>query len=344
VLQALHARKEHVDALWVGSEAGMEAELVKRESIAFEAIPAAGLHGVGLLAFPRNLVQLARGFAASRRILRDFRPDVLLFTGGYLAGPMAFAGRDIPTMLYVPDIEPGLALRSLARFADCIAVTSAESQKYLSRKVVVTGYPLRSDLSQWTPAKGRAALGLLDDLPVLLVMGGSKGARSINRALVACLPALLERTQIVHITGPVEFDEVAAATASMTPEQSARYQAHPYLHEHMGAALAAADIAVARAGASVLGEFPQFGLPAILVPYPHAWRYQRVNAEYLARHRAAVVIEDGMLQAELPAIVRDLLVDSARRGAMRSAMRELARPEAASALAEQVLELGGHRP
>jgi UDP-N-acetylglucosamine--N-acetylmuramyl-(pentapeptide) pyrophosphoryl-undecaprenol N-acetylglucosamine transferase len=322
----------------------MEAELVKREHIAFEQIPAAGLHGVGLSALPRNLALLARGFAASRRIVGRFRPDALLFTGGYLAGPMALAGRRIPTLLYVPDIEPGLALRSLARFADCIAVTAAESQKYFSQKVVVTGYPVRNNLPQWTRERGRLKLGLRDDLPVVLVMGGSKGARSINRALVSHLPALLEMTQIVHVAGPTEMEAVRQATTSLTAEQTARYKLHAYLHEEMGAALAAADVVLARAGASVLGEFPLFGVPAILVPYPHAWRYQRVNAAYLAGHHAAIVIEDEMLGTELGTIVRNLLGNSARREAMSSAMRALARPDAAGALAQKLLELGGGRP
>lgn len=333
-----------METLWVGSQTGMEAELVKREHIAFEQIPAAGLHGVGLSALPRNLALLARGFAASRRIVGRFRPDALLFTGGYLAGPMALAGRRIPTLLYVPDIEPGLALRSLARFADCIAVTAAESQKYFSQKVVVTGYPVRNNLPQWTRERGRLKLGLRDDLPVVLVMGGSKGARSINRALVSHLPALLEMTQIVHVAGPTEMEAVRQATTSLTAEQTARYKLHAYLHEEMGAALAAADVVLARAGASVLGEFPLFGVPAILVPYPHAWRYQRVNAAYLAGHHAAIVIEDEMLGTELGTIVRNLLGNSARREAMSSAMRALARPDAAGALAQKLLELGGGRP
>src|SRR5512141_1640290 len=126
VLQALSAKHPGVETLWVGGEGGMEAELVKRAGIPFTSIPAAGLHGVGLRTLPRNLLQLARGTAAARRILSDFHPDVLFFTGGFVAGPLAFAahtrprsaGGAVPTLVYVPDIEPGMALRSLAQFAD----------------------------------------------------------------------------------------------------------------------------------------------------------------------------------------------------------------------------------
>ena len=112
--------------LWVGGAGGMEADLVKREGVRFEAIPAGQVHGVSLRALPGNLWQLGRGFLAARRILRKFRPDVLLFTGGYLAVPMAFAARLLrqgKSLLFVPDIEPGWALKTLARFADQIALS-----------------------------------------------------------------------------------------------------------------------------------------------------------------------------------------------------------------------------
>lgn len=319
----------------------MEAELVKREGITFTSIPAAGLHGVGLRALPRNLMQLGRGVIAASRILREFRPDVLFFTGGYVAGPMAVAGGRIPTLLYVPDIEPGLALKSLARFADRIAVSTSDSQRYFSKKVVVTGYPLRVDLKNWTREKGRQALGLDPTVPVVLVVGGSKGARSINRAILAEISALLEMVQVVHVTGQLDWDEVKAARASLDSDQQGRYHIFPYLHKEMGAALATADLVVARAGASSLGEFPHFGLPAILVPYPHAWRYQKVNADYLAQHGAAVIIKDEFLKNELMNVLKALIENPSKRKAMQAAMKSLTQPRAAQAIAEQLLELGG---
>lgn len=344
MLQALNARHADVETLWVGTKAGMEAELVMREGIAFTGVPAAGLHGVGISALPGNVWELTRGWIASSRILHDFEPDVMFFTGGYVAAPMAVAGRGIPTMVFVPDIEPGLALKVMARFAHRIAVSVSESQRYFSKRVVVTGYPVRADLARWNRKEARGALRLREDLPVLLVAGGSKGARSINEALLAQLPTLLELTQIVHITGPGEWNAVTSSIGGLTNAQAARYKSFAYLHEEMGAALAAADMAVLRAGASVLGELPLFGVPAILVPYPHAWRYQRVNATYLAERQGAIVVEDDALGHELVRMVRELLENPTKREAMRSAMRSLARPEAAQALATQVLELGGYGP
>jgi UDP-N-acetylglucosamine--N-acetylmuramyl-(pentapeptide) pyrophosphoryl-undecaprenol N-acetylglucosamine transferase len=343
VLQALRARDADIETLWVGSRGGMEGELVKHAGIPFDSIPAAGLHGVGISALPRNMAQLASGFMASRRVLRRFRPDVLFFTGGYLAGPMALAGSRVPTALYVPDIEPGLALKALARLADRICVTAGPTQHYFSKPVTVTGYPVRSDLLRWTKQEGRRSLQLDRRLPVLLVAGGSTGARSINRALLANLEQLLKVTQVVHLTGRGEFESVARATSRLSEEQRARYRAFAFLDETMGAALAAADFAVMRAGASILGELPAFGLPAILAPYPHAWRYQWVNARYLVEHQAAILIEDAALEQELLGTVKSLLQDRGRSDAMRLAMRSLAHPEAADAVASQLMELGGHR-
>jgi len=329
----------------------MEADLVRRAGIPFQTIPAAGLHGVGLRALPGNLARLMRGVFASRRILRDFRPDVLFFTGGFVAGPLAFAARTpllapskrIPVLVYVPDIEPGIALKSLAQLADRIAVTTEEAQKYFRKQVVVTGYPVRADLLQWTRASGRKALHLDDQLPVLMVFGGSKGARSINQALLPQLPELLKTAQVLHMTGHLDWDTVQRETAGLAGEQRARYRAYPYLHAEMGAALAAADLAIARAGASSLGELPLYGLPAILVPYPHAWRYQKINADYLAERGAAIVLADEVLREELGRTVKALLDNPAKRQAMQTAMRALARPQAAAAIADQLMELGGQR-
>ncbi|MCA2001661.1 MAG: glycosyltransferase, partial [Chloroflexi bacterium] len=110
VLDALISQRPTTEVLWVGGEGGMEEELVKRAGFPYRSIPAAGLHGVGLRALPGNAAKLARGVLASRRILREFKPDALFFTGGFVAAPMALAGMNVPTALYAPDIEPGLAL------------------------------------------------------------------------------------------------------------------------------------------------------------------------------------------------------------------------------------------
>ncbi len=321
----------------------MEAELVARAGIPFTGIPAGGLHGVGTLRALRNGWQLVRGFFAAWRLLRRERPAAVLTTGGYVSVPVALAARfnGVPVLVYLPDIEPGLAVRWVARLATRAAVTVEESRAFLpAHKVVVTGYPLREELRQWSRESARQAWGLEAELPTLLVFGGSRGAHSINAAVLAQLEPLLALTQVIHITGNLDWERVAAVTAALPAALRGRYHPFAYLHEEMGAALAAADVVLSRAGASVLGEFPFFGLPAILVPYPYAWRYQKVNAEWLAQRGAAVVLPDAELQTDLLPLVAELLQASERLAEMETAARSLARPNAAQHIAEIMLSLG----
>jgi undecaprenyldiphospho-muramoylpentapeptide beta-N-acetylglucosaminyltransferase len=342
VHNALLKEKPDLETLWVGGEGGLEAGLIERTGITFKTIPAAGIHGVGLKNLPRNLFQVIRGMGASLKIIWDFKPDVLFFTGGYVAFPMAVVGWFKQSVLFVPDIEPGVALKTIARLADRITVTAEASKVFLrGKKLIVTGYPTRPELAKWTREEARAKLGLNPSLPTLLVFGGSKGAHSINAAMLEHLPALLTRAQIVHISGELDWPTVTTRRNSLTATQAVRYHAYPYLHEEMGAALAAADLVVSRAGASTLGEFPLFGLPAILVPYPHAWRYQKVNADYLAQRGAAVVLEDSRLVDELYTTICTLLDNPGKMAAMRKSMRDLARPQAAQAIAAQLAEMAG---
>lgn len=343
VLEALNVQRSTLNVLWVGGEGGMEASLVQRAGIPFATIPAAGLHGVGLRALPGNAAKLVRGFAASRRLLREFRPDALFFTGGYLAGPMALAGRNIPTLLYVPDIEPALALKTIARFADRIAVTASDSHRYFPPRahIVETGYPVRADMLRWERGAARKQFNLREEKPVLTIWGGSRGARSINQAVMHHLPRLLEMAQVIHVTGELDWPTVESAQSALTGERRRDYHAFPYLHEEMGAAMAAADLVISRAGASVLGEYPALGLPSVLVPYPYAWRYQKVNADTLASRGAAVILEDGKLKDDLLVVTQTLLREPARLEAMRSAALSLARPQAARHIASQILELAG---
>lgn len=319
----------------------MEEDLVKRRQIPYQTIPAAGLHGVGLKQLPFNIARLAKGYFASVKILHEFKPDALLFTGGFVAAPMAIAGIPLPSLLYVPDIEPGLALKFISRFADRIALTAEDSKHYFGnqKKLVVTGYPVRNDLTRAEKTKARAHFGIKDIKPVLLVFGGSKGARALNQAITRNINDLLSQTQIIHITGRLDWDDVNAIQQDLEPKLRKNYHIFSYLHEDMGMALAAADLVLSRAGASTLGEFPLFGLPAILVPYPHAWRYQKVNADYLVKHGAALMIENAQLSKKIVPVIHDLLADPDQLKRMSKAMRALARPNAARSIAVALIDL-----
>lgn len=317
----------------------MEAELVARRNIPYRSIPAAGIHGVGLRSLPGNISLLFQGVKASRKILDEFKPDMLFFTGGYVAAPMAYAGRNKPISLYVPDIEPGMALKFLARFADSIALTAEESKSYFGKRkqTVVTGYPLRKDLNQIEQATAKKSLNISTIKPMVLIYGGSKGARSINQAVLSILSELLTECQVVHVSGSLDWEEVNRAASTLDGALRKNYFPFPYLHEEMGFAFAAADLVVCRAGASTLGELPFYSLPAILVPYPYAWRYQKVNADHLVSTGGAVIIEDSQLKSSLLAKIKELLRDPARLEKMAAAILSIARPDAASQIADLII-------
>jgi len=328
----------------VGAAAGVEEELAGRAGIPFRAIETGQVRGQALGPALRSLWRMRRGAARCRSILADFRPDVVFLTGGYVAAPVAWAAwrMRVPILIYLPDVTPGQAIRLTSYLATRVAVSFPEVARYFGQKAVVTGYPVRRELLTADRAAARAALGLTADLPVLLVMGGSRGARSINRALLAGLSTLLERCQVVHVSGPLNWDEVARAAAALPAAAAGRYHPYPYLHE-MPLALAAADLAVARAGAATLGEFPAVGLPAILVPYPYSGQHQEANAAYLADRGAALVVKDGELAGRLVETVLGLLAAPERMAAMARASRSLAQPAAAANIAAQLRALAGTR-
>ena len=337
-LAVLEELRQPVELLWVGGEDGMEAGLVERAKLPFRAIPAAGVHGVGWRVFHRNIWKLIRGTFAARKIVHQFRPDVMFFTGGYVAVPVALGGRGVPKVIYVPDIEPGLALKWVSSIADRIMVSVEASKAYYrkKKKVRVTGYPVRRQMRGVERSTARRQLGLANEKPVLLVYGGSRGARSINYALWDVLETLLTQVQIIHLTGELDWPEVERVRSQIPDEIKKDYHPYVYLHGEIAFALAASDLAICRAGAATLGELPAFGLPAILVPYPYAWRYQKVNADYLTQQGAAVQVADEQLKERLLPMVLELINDTNRLSAMHKAAVRLAKPEAARSIAEEI--------
>jgi UDP-N-acetylglucosamine--N-acetylmuramyl-(pentapeptide) pyrophosphoryl-undecaprenol N-acetylglucosamine transferase len=337
ILQALKASDHEI--LWVGSQAGMENALVQRSGYRFAGIPSAGLHGVGIKALPGNILRLLKGLRDAGRLIRDFKPDALLLTGGYVSIPVAIAGRKLPSLLFVPDIEPGQAIQLIARFASRIAVSTPESLPFFksSAKVIVTGYPTRSELTVYEKDAARQKLGLSTDKNVLMFFGGSQGALSMNRSLYPLLPDILQRFQVIHLCGENNWAENQAEADKLPAGVRKDYHPHPFLHaEKMALAFSAADIAVSRGGAGGLGEFPLFGLPAILVPYPYAWRYQQVNASYLEKQGAARIIQDADLRNTLKTTLFELFDYPQKLAEMAQRMRSLANPAASRTIAEEL--------
>ena len=334
---------EELETLYLGSEQGAEADLVRQADIPLHPISSGPIRGRSPWELTRNAARMTRGVAQARGALSEFEAQVVLSTGGYASFPVAVAAstRNIPVALYQPDVYPGWAVRAIARLARSIAVTAPESLRRLpDGKAAVTGYRVREQFWHVTRPQARQRLGLDPAEKVLLIAGASQGAHSINRAVADNLRSLLELCEVVHVSGRADEAWLAAQAKELPRKLRPRYHLYGYLHEEFSWAMAAADLALCRAGASVLGELPALGLPAVLVPYPYAGAHQRLNARHLADNGAAVILDDRDLRAML-SLVGGLLHDSARLDAMSPASRRLARPEAARNIARLILELAG---
>ena len=328
---------------WLGSGGELEKRLLAPYDFPRYHTAAGGIRGLAPWRVLGNLVRLVLGTVQAYRAIRAFAAQVVFATGGFGAVPAVLGARlaGAPTLLYLPDMEPGLAVRAMGRLVDRVAVSFPEvGQHWQVGNMVVTGYPVRKEIGRLDKLQARRELALEVEGKLLLVLGGSQGAHSINVAISQALGELLKRSQIVHISGPADISWLKERRAELPEEASGRYHLYAYLHREMPQALAAADLAVARAGAAVLGEFPAAGLASILVPYPYAGGHQRANAEFMVERGAALMIEDKDLsQGGLPAQVMRLLEDDEARERLASGARRLARPQAAAHLACELKRL-----
>jgi UDP-N-acetylglucosamine--N-acetylmuramyl-(pentapeptide) pyrophosphoryl-undecaprenol N-acetylglucosamine transferase len=326
VAEALTARG--VAVTFAGSPDRVEARLVPEAGFAFDAFRVAGLPRRPSPALARSLALAARAPFACRSILERRRPAVVLGAGGYVAGPMVLAAwtKRIPAALTEVDSHLGLANRLAAPFAERVflAYPIRGGAKYR-----VVGRPIPARSRPVERAAARSELGLPAQGPVLLVAGALAGARSVNEAAVDAFGA--EGPAVLHLTGERDYELVRARVGR--PD----YVVLPST-ERFGAALSAADLALARAGGTVW-EFAAAGLPAVLVPYPHATGdHQLQNARHFEQAGGAVVVRDDEL-GSAPGLVRSLLGDAPRLRRMREAMLQTARPDAADAIAEELVAL-----
>jgi UDP-N-acetylglucosamine--N-acetylmuramyl-(pentapeptide) pyrophosphoryl-undecaprenol N-acetylglucosamine transferase len=331
--------------LYVGTVGGIEADIVRRSAIPFKAVRAAGVRGLSLSRKLANGFHLLRGTVEASRVLGEFGPDAVLATGGYASAPVVISAwlRRCPILIYLPDILPGLAVRFLSRLARRVAVSFEASERYFGvGKAITTGYPVRPALYGVDKAAAKARLGLHPGWKTLLVFGGSRGAHSINAAVRASVETLLERAQVIHVTGRDDLEWLRERCAELPEQTAARYRPCGYLHEEMVDALGAADLAVARAGAATMGEFAAVGLPSVLVPYPHAGQHQEANADYMVERGAARKVSDAALsEGALTEIIVEMLADEAALQRMSERARMLARPDAARSIALQLAALAG---
>jgi UDP-N-acetylglucosamine--N-acetylmuramyl-(pentapeptide) pyrophosphoryl-undecaprenol N-acetylglucosamine transferase len=345
VARSLRARPGAPDLAWIGGHRGLERDLVPKAGIPLRRLWLRSLRSAGrdvhLVLDPLRLVA---SIPQALVLLVARRPAAIFTTGGYVAIPVLLAAAvlRVPSVLWEGNVVPGRSVRLVARLATVVAVSHEATAVALGRpSTYLTGTPIRS-LAGVDVDEARARFGGRPGERILLVFGGSQAVRRINDAVLAALPRLVERVRVVHVTGDDGYAAALAARERLPAEVRDRYRPFPFLHEDMTAALAAADLALGRAGASTLAEAAAFALPTAIVPYPHAAGHQRLNAEAFAEAGAAVLVEDEELDAERLLDVAGLLADPARHAAMSAAARELARPFAADAVADLVLAIG-HR-
>jgi UDP-N-acetylglucosamine--N-acetylmuramyl-(pentapeptide) pyrophosphoryl-undecaprenol N-acetylglucosamine transferase len=337
--EQLRASGEELELLYIGVRGRVDERIVPARGIQFRAIAAGPLRVSSPITFASNLLKLGRGVVEAWTALRRFAPRAVFATGGYASVPVGVAARlrRIPLVVFLPDVTPGWAVRLLSRLATRMTTTSEGALRYLPRiKTTVVGYPVRPEFSSLDKVASRERLGLQPGDKVLLVMSGSLGARSINDAVLQHLRELVAVADVLHITGVNDVSRAIDARHALSPEEQARYHVYPYLDE-MAEAMIAADLVVSRAGASILGELPAAGVPAVLIPGEYEGWSQTPNAEYLQARGAAVRLRDEELST-LATTVLDLFADDARLPRMAEAMARLARPKAAGDLARILRE------
>ncbi len=342
--EELAARGHQVE--FFGQPKKLESTLVPQAGFPFNPIDVTGFDR----SRPWTLVSaLWRMRVAQKTIGRHFgseRPDVAVGFGAYIELPLInwCHAQGIPCVIHEQNSVPGLANKTSAAKVKTVCVSLPVAIDAFRGKVgpdtqiVVTGNPVRQSVIRADRAQGRRDLGIPEDATMLLVFGGSLGARHLNQGVAALKSKLLSRRDlyVIHSTGKGEYDSVVQELA-LTQEESARWRVMPYI-DRMGEALAAADLVLSRAGASSVAEIAALAVPSVLVPYPFATAdHQTTNARYLVDAGAAVLLPDEKI--DTPEFEDDLLGlvdDPARRQAMRDAARGLAQDKAALALADQV--------
>ena len=275
------------------------------------------------------------------------RPAAIFTTGGYVAIPVLIAARllGVPSLLWEGNVVPGKSVRATARLASALAVSFGATCAALSsrRACFVTGTPIR-DIAAIDRLAARERLGLPPDARLVVVFGGSQAARRLNDAVTGALSRLIEKVHLIHLAGTDGLTPAEAARDVLPEAVRSRYRPVAFLGEGLLDALAAADLVVGRAGSSTLAETAAFGLPMVVVPYPHAGAHQRANAAELVDGGAALFVEDVAFDAAALLEAVGILDDPVRHAAMAASARALAKPGAADAVAEVVLALAERRP
>jgi UDP-N-acetylglucosamine--N-acetylmuramyl-(pentapeptide) pyrophosphoryl-undecaprenol N-acetylglucosamine transferase len=344
-----------LEVLWVGTAGSLEERVAESEGIAFAAVATGKIRRSGnplkmlSVANAKDMGRVPLGAAQARSIVADFRPDVILGTGGYVAVPVGLAAKvcRVPLVVHEQTVRLGLANKALARVAARVAVSSEASLALLPdsarRSAVVTGNPVRPEVLSGHPDKAVAALGLHGfdrALPTVYVTGGAQGARQINQTVAAVLPWLLEHANVVHQCGPTAVEDLAANAAGLPAHLTARYFLTGFVGAELPDVLALADVMVSRSGAGTIAEITALGKAAVLIPLAtSAGNEQAHNAAHLQQAGAAVALLGEVTPQALREAITPLLTDGQRRDDVARQARAHGRPEAAERLVDVLLSV-----
>ncbi|WP_326624176.1 MULTISPECIES: UDP-N-acetylglucosamine--N-acetylmuramyl-(pentapeptide) pyrophosphoryl-undecaprenol N-acetylglucosamine transferase [unclassified Streptomyces] len=349
----LAAEGRTLDVLWIGTADGLEARVAPAEGIAFTTVATGKIRRSSnplKMVSPANVRDMARvplGVAQARKIIADFRPDVVLATGGYVAVPAGLAARMCrrPLVLHEQTVRLGLANRKLASSATWMAVSSESSLPLLPESVrgaaVVTGNPIRPEVLAGHADKAVEVLGLHGfdrRLPTVYVTGGAQGSQQINDVVRDSLPWLLSNANVIHQCGPRNVGALQQLATVMPSELAGRYYLTGFVGPELPDVLALADVVVSRSGAGTLAELTALGKPAVFIPLASsAGGEQAHNARHLEEAGAAVALFGEVTGASLRDALGPLLTDPHRRVAMAERARAHGRPDAADRLVDVIL-------
>ena len=340
------------EILFLGSDDGLEKEIVPAAGFTLATVKAGKLRRYVSLETVTGVMRVPLGKFSAISIVRKFRADVAFTSGGYVAVPAALASRvnGVPLLMHQQDVPPNLSNRLAAPLATRISVAFADSLPYFpARKTLLLGNPIRQimlDARETSPKAARAQLGFDAGAPLLLVTGGSQGARHLNQMVCQALPGLLARCQVLQISGKELYNETRAQADSLLAEQDEalrqRYRLVPYLNAEMPLALQAADLVLCRSGASTLSELAILGKPGVLVPLSPAvgGSAQQENAAMFERKQAAIVISNDELKPDiLVERVTTLIASNTRLTAMGQAASTFAKPQATQDITKELIRI-----
>lgn len=340
--QAIIKADPSAELLFIGSSHGPEGKLASEAGINFQAIPSSPLtKSISLRNFA-SLAKLIAGVFRARRMLKEFRPDVVIGTGGYTTAAVLMAQSSLrgKIIIHEQNAVPGRTNLWLAKIADKVCVSADGSAVFFPKnKVVITGMPVRDEFAN-LPKKidARRILNLDENAFTILVVGGSQGAKKLNEVVTGAWPMMDDgNTQILHQTGERNIEDMRACNAV----QSEKYHVAAYVD--MPVAMASADLVISRSGASTIAEITAAGLGSILFPYPYAYAmHQKRNAEYLVQHGAAIICEDDAVSPQILAgIITDLRTSPEKLDSMASASAAMGKVDAADAVAKEAFSLAG---